>query len=149
MRLMFFCFGEGFKYICENPRKPSYIRQNQGFGGMWKVEKNDKKCYQNLDAVLIQFFNDFELILGSFWRSKIAKKCTKIRFEFWVRFWRVPGELAEHNVRPRGLPRIPFQGILNRRFIFDLRIRRNEGLPRNRGWFSHTPLAQGPDELPI
>ena len=112
--------------------------------GFVKSRNIDKKCFKNLDAVLIRFFNDFELILGSFWGSEIVNKCIKIRFDFWVRFWRVFSELAEHNVRPRGLPRIPFQGILNRRFIFDLRIRRNEGLPRNRGCFSHTPLAQGP-----
>ena len=112
--------------------------------GFVKSRKIDKKCFPNPDAALIQFFNDFELILGSFWWSKIVKKCIKILFDFWVRFWRVFGELTGRDSVPRGLPRIPFQGILNRRFIFDLRIRRNEGLPRNRGFFSHTPLAQGP-----
>ena len=44
--LSFFCFGEGFKYICENPRKHSYIRQNQGFGGSWKVEQTIKNASQ-------------------------------------------------------------------------------------------------------
>ena len=109
--------------------------------GFVKSRKIDKKCFQNLDAVLIRFFNDFELILGSFWGSKIVKKCIKVRFDFCARFWRVFRELTGRELRPRGLPRIPFQGILNRRFIFDLRIRRNEGLPRNRGCFSRNAFG--------
>ena len=62
-----FCFGEGFKYICENLRKHSYIRQNQGFGDIGSVEKSRK----NGSEIQIHFWFDFLVMFGTFLKDHI------------------------------------------------------------------------------
>ena len=131
-------------------RKPSktLIHSSKSrVGGFVKSLKINKKCFQNPDAVLIQFFNDFELILGSFLGSKIVKKCIKFRYRNLIDFREALRHLSKAKLRCRPPPQDTFSRYPKSKIYLRFENPKERGITEEQRLILSHAFGQGPGKF--